>query len=1657
MKRIILLFLFSVFFLPSGFSQQYANDWIHYNQQYFKFPVYRDGVYRIDYATLQNAGVPVTTVTGANFQIFGRGNEIPIYITTDNLLSSTDYIEFYALKNDGWLDADLYDSARWQANDKVSLFTDTISYFLTWNNQSNNLRIKNYANSLANHPVKESWCWITSSSVFGGARTTYQQGKPALQGQPIFDSDFSLGEGYSGTIVTRKADTKTVYTPYPNLSGPPAYLKAQWISRLPVPHNMEVSMKGQLINKISYPQFNTQRIDTILSSNNLLTTGNSSVVFSTANSAAVNDANAVNYVELKYASYFNADNKTTFLFSVNASAGNKYLEIYNFNKSNTIPVLYDLTNRLRLSAIISNDTLKFQIPSSVLERNLLLIANTTSGAVTTVGAIQSVHFTDFSQTVNQGDFIIVSHPYFIDDSNGYIQQYAQFKNSIGQPSIIINVEELYDQFGYGVDLHPLSFRNFTSYVLDRWGNPGKKHIFLIGKGIEFTTYNATPSTRKHCYVPTFGVPGSDILLTAERNSPIPRIPIGRIPAMNADEIRIYLNKAKDYVMGQFAPQTIADKLWMKNVIHLGGGQNAQDQMVFQYYLNGYKPFIEDSVYFGGKVHSFFKTSSDPIQQATSKQLRDLIDNGVSLITFFGHSSNNSFDFNIDHPQNYNNYKRYPVMLSNGCLLGNMFQDGTDLGDEYVFAEDRGTIAFIAAATFSVSNSLDVYSHNFYVNLAKKSYYQTLGNVIKNSITDIVANGLDATGKVVLEQMGLNGDPALLINTTAKPDYAIENSSVSFNPTIVTAGLDSFKLQLTVTNLGRAIDDSIYVDITCIYPDGHSGLIHHRKVKAPYYVDTLLFNIKTEAFTSLGLNQFRIKVDAEEHIDEISEMNNELTADLLILSDDILPVYPYDFSIVSKQGVELKASTVNTFSTAKQYVFEIDTTELFNSPLKKSVKLLQPGGIVRWKPATTLLDSTVYYWRASIDSSYHHAYSWHTSSFIYLKGSSPGWNQSHYYQFLKDGYKNIQLPSNRKFKYTDDLTTVGVYNALTTYYWSDAPVGWDEPSYFINNIRMANWTCGGSANLMFAVIDSATGIHWESVNQGNGYGQYHNLHCWPQNLNAFYFDGGSQYNDIINFINAIPKGYYVLAMSLNDAHLTTLPQSVKNAFHTIGAQKIDTISVLRPYVLFSKKGSTDYPVTEIVGDSFRAIIDTNLVIPGTWDNGYQESTIIGPAVKWTSLHWRHHELEPGNDHFKLEVYGLNNNNVETLLFPNVVSKDTLINTLSSLQYPYLKLRLVSQDTVHRTPVQLDYWRINFDGVPEAALNPFAYNVFTDTVPMLQKLKLDIAVENVSEFNMDSLTIKYVITDAKNTQHIIYNKLDSLRAEDTLHTNFSFPVNGNAYSGINSIFIEVNPYDKDHQREQYHFNNLGMLTFATSSDLINPMLDVTFDGVHILDKDIISPKPNILIRLKDENKSLPLDDTSLFKMKFIYPDGSVHRVVFDGVTNIFTPAYSGSNSKSNTAEAELNPVFKTDGIYILTVQGYDRSGNPSGDYDYQVSFEVINKSMISNVVNYPNPFTTKTQFVFVLTGSEIPSFLKIQIMTVTGKVVREILKSELGPIHIGRNITEFAWDGTDQYGDALANGLYLYRVITNIDNKQIDKYDTGTDQYFKHNIGKMYLMR
>jgi flagellar hook assembly protein FlgD len=348
-----------------------------------------------------------------------------------------------------------------------------------------------------------------------------------------------------------------------------------------------------------------------------------------------------------------------------------------------------------------------------------------------------------------------------------------------------------------------------------------------------------------------------------------------------------------------------------------------------------------------------------------------------------------------------------------------------------------------------------------------------------------------------------------------------------------------------------------------------------------------------------------------------------------------------------------------------------------------------------------------------------------------------------------------------------------------------------------------------------------------------------------------------------------------------------------------------------------------------------------------------------------------------------------------------------------------------------------------------------------------MRIGMGIKNISTQKMDSVLVRFNIKDENNNEITQYKRYKAIAENDTIKT--SLTLNTRNLSGKQQITIEANP--QNDQLEQYHFNNIGIKNFYVKKDVRNPLLDVTFDGQHILNGDLVSSKPNILISVRDENKFLLLNDTSKFTVMLRGPKDSVATAI--PLSSSYVKFYEAKSTKDNVAKIELSPTLPQDGNYTLLVRARDASDNHTSDllvsdiqqnpifrdkYNYKIDFQVINKTSISNVLNYPNPFSTRTQFVYTLTGSTTPDFFRIQIMTVSGKVVREITQDEIGGLRIGTHRTEYAWDGTDEYGDKLGNGVYLYRIITQkADGSAYEKYDNNTDTYFKNGFGKMVILR
>lgn len=148
------------------------------------------------------------------------------------------------------------------------------------------------------------------------------------------------------------------------------------------------------------------------------------------------------------------------------------------------------------------------------------------------------------------------------------------------------------------------------------------------------------------------------------------MPIGRISAITPAEVAIYLTKVIQYEQAQqLSSPFISDRAWLKNVVHVIGASEESLGAILTNDMNRYTQIISDTLY-GANVNTFSKVSAAPVEQASSTRLQNLFQEGIGLMTYFGHSSATTLEFNLDNPDQYNNGGKYPVTIVMGCNAGN---------------------------------------------------------------------------------------------------------------------------------------------------------------------------------------------------------------------------------------------------------------------------------------------------------------------------------------------------------------------------------------------------------------------------------------------------------------------------------------------------------------------------------------------------------------------------------------------------------------------------------------------------------------------------------------------------------------------------------------------------------------------------------------------------------------------------------------------------------------------------------------------------------------------------------------------------------------------------------------------------------------------------
>jgi hypothetical protein len=1080
-----------------------------------------------------------------------------------------------------------------------------------------------------------------------------------------------------------------------------------------------------------------------------------------------------------------------------------------------------------------------------------------------------------------------------------------------------------------------------------------KYLFIIGKGLD-PSYNfhrtAFELQEYKDMVPPSGSPGTDVRFSAGLSGEqyVPAMATGRLTAHEAEDVSAYLHKVMEMEASPF------NALWRKKIIHLSGGRTVLEQKRFLSYVNYYKS-IAEGLYLGGKVFTESKKTNNETELLNISQY---VNEGLNLITLFGHSSVSANDIEIGKVSNdalgYRNQGKYPCILVNGCNAGDAYLKVKGFGEDWIYTPDRGALSFIAHTSAGYPSLLNRYSTLFY----RKSYADSsnLGAGIGSIVNDVMlayrdqSFSLSELDLAQMEQMALQGDPAVIVFGPARPDYETNGDNIAAlskdgNP--ISAVTPEFDLAIILSNFGKAGGDSIQITVSRKLSDGTTMALDTLSYPPVYYQDTLYFPIQGIGFEGYGNNEFTVTIDPLDEIGELDKTNNTATYQLFIPLGGTSNLYPTAYSIVTETKPRLVSQSLDLLMDERSFIFELDTSASFNSPALQST--VANGTVVaEWQPDIfenmAQKDSLVVYWRTKFSNPRPEEIDeWSVTSFTYIENSPEGWNQSHFPQFESiTGDEILPNQQSRAWNFATNSTHIFVRN-----FGPDHPdFGYENTTFEVNGqpFIFPGRLCRDNALNMVAFDKSSAVPYLGRIHNAHTVSDARHCGRLPQVINNYVKADIESRNHVQQWIDRMPAGNYALLFTNGEATYETWPEGTKNALLEIGVSSttIDFLMDGYPVIILGRKGAEPNSAIEILPDMDSEIPprEQELVISediiGILSKGSMTSPLIGPAASWQRFsHHVNHATQPLTDEYSFEIIGVKSDNSETVLngYDNITSKSVDLSGIDHEVYPYLKVRMSTTSPEALVPSQLQRWTVLYGQVPEGVLT-LAEGQPEDG---FEKQEGDTLISTFNFRNVsgkafpDSVTVEYtVFNNSQRKSYIDSLRIRALAAEEAL--DFDVVINTTGKAGTNDLRVFANPYMLP---ESNYNNNVLELAdhFTVISDEINPVLEVTVDGNFLMDGDIVSPNPMIVMRLKDENKVLLKSDTTGVNLFIKRPcEGCVfERVSLSGQNVSWYPATSESDFR-----VEYQPEQLPDGIYTLKAQAADESGNLSGSEPYSVQF-------------------------------------------------------------------------------------------------------------------------
>jgi len=810
LQKILLIFIFLpgiLYSQPPG--DEYTSSSVLASGKWFKIAVLQDGIYRIDYSQLKQAGLDNPSNPRIYSNNFGQlsyyaGDPKPddlketaaLYFKgTDGIFNEGDYLIFFGQGTSRWV----FNKSKGEYDYIKHNYSDTAFYFITsWNIEGKNIRDALVPEETPDYYSTESDVLfiheLEVENLIKSGREWYQ---------PVSAiSDLDIDPGFKDILTEEPVKFRIrVLARAPSVSEFSFYEGSSSLE----------TIKIQDVNMFNYTGTYAQISD---SSGSALPRSSAPVYrIGFKNNTDAGAKGWLDFVKLHARKYNSFSNNTLFLSDYKSEAPGRITE-FSIKSPGKDPLLWDITNPLipkKISYIRSGENITFRAYTDSIRK---YVAFGLTNAIQPEIRSRQVPGQDLHASV-PAEMIIVTHPLF----KKYAGQLADLHlSNSGLTSQVVTPDQIYNEFSGGIpDI--VAIRNFLrmKYFKQLGSGTPLKYLLLFGDG---SYENRTLPPNNVNFIPTYQSQNSNIIVSSFTSDDFyglledgegesegtEDIGIGRLPVSDTIQAGIIVNKIKKYL------DTSNNGYWKNMICMVADDEDGNTHMADAEELS---LLLQDSV----PEYNIEKIYLDAYPQITTANgqsypdatiaINNRINSGCLILNYIGHGNENGLAHErVMKNEDINSWKngaKLPLLITATCefsrfddadinIVTKVISGRTSAGERVLLNENGGGIALM-------STTRVVYSApNYYLNrnildvifdADASGNPLTLGDIIR------IAKNKSGSGPNK-RNFSLLGDPAVIL---AYPWYG-KVLTDSINHVAVTDGTDSLKALSTITVSGH---------------------------------------------------------------------------------------------------------------------------------------------------------------------------------------------------------------------------------------------------------------------------------------------------------------------------------------------------------------------------------------------------------------------------------------------------------------------------------------------------------------------------------------------------------------------------------------------------------------------------------------------------------------------------------------------------------------------------------------------------------------------------------------------------------------------------------------------------------------------------------------